>query len=187
MAALLRPARRRAGLTLAEMTLVVAVLGVAAAIALPNANPVSAPAADAAAGEIASALRFAQREAVRTGIYHAVSVDPATRVLRVYRLTSSGDEDKSTQVMHPVDKREYSITLSNNPATNTTVVSAVFKYQNGGTTNYASFGPDGSPAYATSAQAKDIKPLQADGAITIRHGSVERVVKVAPVTGRVTF
>jgi Tfp pilus assembly protein FimT len=169
------------------MMIVVAVLAIAASIALPKADVISPAIADAAAGEIASALRFAQREAVRTGIYHAVNVNPATRVLHVYRLTTSGAEDTGNKVLHPVDKREYQITLSNNPATNTTVVSALFKYQNGGTTNYASFGPDGRPAYTTSAQAKDIKPLQEDGAITIRHGSVERVVKVAAVTGRVTF
>jgi prepilin-type N-terminal cleavage/methylation domain-containing protein len=178
---------RQHGLTLAEMVIVIAVLAIAASIAIPKADVISPAAADAAAGEIANALRYAQREAVRTGVYHAVNVNPATRVLRVYRLTTSGAEDMSKKVVHPVDKREYQITLSNNPATNTTVVSALFKYQNGGTTNYASFGPDGSPAYATSAQAKDIKPLQADGAITIRHGSVERVVKVAAVTGRVSF
>lgn len=181
------PHLRHQGLTLAEMMIVVAVLAIAASIAIPRADVISPAIADAAAGEIASALRFAQREAGRTGVYHAVNIDPATRELRVYRLTTSGVEDTSKKVVHPVDKREYKITLSNNPATNTTITSAVFKYQNGSTTNYASFGPDGSPAYATSAQAKDIKPLQADGAITIRHGSVERVVKVAPVTGRVTF
>jgi Tfp pilus assembly protein FimT len=188
MAALFRPVRRRTGITLAEMCIVVAVLGVAAAIALPNVNPVSVPAADATAGEIASALRFAQREAVRTGAWHRVEIDTAAQSVRVYRLAVSltVKEDTSNTVLHPVDKREYRITFANGSAASANIVSGVFKYGIG-TKNYVSFGPDGSPANLIALGLKYIDPLQENGTITIRHGNVERVVKVAPVTGRVSF
>jgi hypothetical protein len=78
-----------------------------------------------------------------------------------------------------------------------TIVSSVFKYEGGPTTNYASFGPDGAPAYvdpsilgqlaALLQGTPDIDPLKEEGKITIRYANIERLVRVAPVTGRVTF
>lgn len=176
------------------MVIVVAILAVVASITLPKADPQAVVNADAAAAEIASALRFAQREAIRTGTYQRVSIDPATQQLRVYRPTASG----STTATHPVDKGAYQISFAGNAMPLATIVSAVFKYQGGRTTNYASFGPDGAPAYVDDSLlsqfffgqllgTKDIDPLQEDGAITVRHGNAERVVRVAPVTGRVWF
>src|SRR5688500_15646486 len=89
MAGISGPGKRQAGATLAEMIAVVAVLATAAAIVIPKADPQVSIAADAVAGEIARAVRFAQREAVRTGTYQLISVDPATQVLRVYQSNSS--------------------------------------------------------------------------------------------------
>jgi Tfp pilus assembly protein FimT len=168
------------------MTIVVAILAIAAAIAIPQASTVSPAKVDATAGEIASAMRFAQREAQRTQVWHVVKFDTATQSLRVYRLTTAGivGEDTSKPVLHPVSKINYQVALSSAGAS---ITGAVFKYQNGATTNYASFGPDGSPADIHGWLLKDIDPLQGDGTVTVRHGNVQRVVKVAAVTGRVTF
>ncbi|KQQ88465.1 hypothetical protein ASF77_12415 [Massilia sp. Leaf139] len=175
------------------MLVVIAVVGIAAAIAIPPASPLPSVAAEAAAAEVARALRFAQREAVRTGTYQQVSVDPATQVLRVYQPNASN----GTTATHPVDKRPYEISFAGNAMPRATIVSAVFKYDGGPTTNYASFDPDGLPSYIDSSKISqfwswlvntvDTDPLKEDGKITIRYGNVERVVRVAPVTGRVTF
>lgn len=183
----------QAGFTLAEIVIVVAVLSVVAAIAIPKADPQAAFAADAVVGEVARAMRFAQREAIRTGTYQQVSVDPATQILRVYRPTGSG----GTTTTHPVDKRDYQISFAGNAMPRATIVSSVFKYEGGITRNYASFGPDGTPSYIDPGKLSqwwnglfgtvDIDPLTEEGRITVRYGNAERVVRVAPVTGRVTF
>ncbi|MGJ9419157.1 prepilin-type N-terminal cleavage/methylation domain-containing protein [Massilia sp. CMS3.1] len=173
---LLRPGVRQAGVSLAEMLTVVAVISVAAVIAIPQASSLSPAAADAAAAEVARAVRFAQREAIRTGKYQLVSVDPATQELRV---ASAG-----ITTLHPVDKRPYKISFAGNAMPRATIANSLFKYEDTTTTNYASFGPDGSPSYVGS---KGIEALEEEGKITIRHGNVERVVRVAPVTGRVSF
>jgi Tfp pilus assembly protein FimT len=136
--------------------------------------------------EVASAMRFAQREAIRTGTYVQVSVDPATQVLRVYRPNGSGGDTAT----HPVDKRDYQISFAGNAMPRATIVSSVFRYDGGPTKNYASFSPDGTPSYIGVSGPfgmVDIDPLKEEGKITIRYGKVERVVRVAPVTGRVTF
>lgn len=187
------PGKRAAGLTLAEMLVVVAVLAIAATFAIPQADTQAAYAADTAAGEVARALRFAQREAIRTGTYQHVSVDSASQMLRVYQIIDKTD----VPATHPVDKTPYQISFAGNAMLRATIVSAVFKYEGGPTLNVASFGPDGAPAYVDPGLlgqvwgfllgSKDIDPLKEDGQIRIRYGNVERVVRVAPVTGRVTL
>jgi hypothetical protein len=139
-------------------------------------------------------VSFAQREAIRTGTYQLVSVNPATQALRVYRVTDNGD----VLATHPVDKRDYEISFANNAMPRATIVSSVFKYEDGASTNFTAFGPDGNPVDPTPAKlvgqlvgtllgAKDASPLKEEGKITIRYGNAERVVRVTPVTGRVTF
>lgn len=187
------PGKRQTGTTLAEMVVVVAILAVAAAIAIPKADPQAAFSADAVAAEIASAVRFAQREAVRTGTYLTASVNPSTQELRVYRPTSS---EGATSV-HPVDKRDYKISFAGNAMPRATIMSSVFTYEDKAVTNLVTFGPDGAPVDLTSIpvvqafpgdvlDAKKASPLKQEGTITIRHGNVERVVRVARVTGRVS-
>lgn len=183
----------QAGFTLAEIVIVVAIVSITAAIVIPKADPQAAFAADALAGEVARALRFAQREAIRTGKYQQVSVNPATQMLRVYEPNTAD----GTTATHPVDKRDYQISFVGNAMPRATIVSAVFNYEGGPTTNYASFGPDGTPSYIDPSKlsqlwsalfgTKDIDPLKDEGKVTIRYGNVERVVRLAPVTGRVVF
>lgn len=186
-----RRSPRQLGVTLVEMVLVVAVLAIAAALAMPQADAIGPAAVNAAAGQVARAMRFARREAIRTGAYHVVMLDTNAQTLRVYRLTTSGaiTEDTGKPVMHPVDMRAYNVTFSNDPISNTTLVSAVFKYQSGQTTSYATFGPDGAPVdvrgwWGWGLYVTD--PLKDNGVVTLRRGGFQQTVTVAPITGRVT-
>jgi len=177
------------------MLVVIAILGIVAVIAIPQASSLSsATTADAAAAEIARALRFAQREAVRTNNYCVVSIDTATQVLRVDQPTPAGVTAAAT---HPIDKRDYQIRFGGNTKLRATLVSSVFKYEGGFTSSYALFGPDGMPVYVDKSAVgqlfglllgtKEIKPLKEEGKITVRYGNVERVVRIAPVTARVSL
>lgn len=184
-----RRSARRHGVTLVEMVVVVALLAVAASIVMPKADAVSPAIVDAASGQVADAMRFARREAIRTGAYHVVKLDMSAQTLRVYRLTTSGAvaEDTSKPVLNPVSHRTYSMVFSSNPSSDATIVSAVFSYQSGVAASYASFGPDGSPADISGSLARTIYPLQADGKVTLRRGGAQRTVTVAAGSGRVTF
>jgi Tfp pilus assembly protein FimT len=174
------------------MVIVIAIISVAAVIAIPQASSLSPAAAEAAAAEVARAVRFTQREAIRTGTYQTVSINPATQVLRVYHPTTG------TTTLHPVDKRDYRISFAGNAMPRARIVSAIFTYEDKAVTSHVTFGPDGAPVDPASGPVvvvllgqllggAEASPLKEEGKITIRHGNVERVVRVAPRTGRVTF
>jgi prepilin-type N-terminal cleavage/methylation domain-containing protein len=181
-----RPARRHAGVTLIELLAVIAIIALVAAIAIPQATSVSPAVVDAAAAEVAHAIRFAQREAVRTGQNHVAEIDPAKQTVRVYRLSGpkTVDEDKSNPVMHPVDKIAYSISLAGNTATRAVVANSVFTY-GPDTTSNVTFGVDGSPVYLKGTATP--AALSADGVVRLQLGATLRTVTVDRTTGRVTL
>ncbi len=193
MSALRPRSAPQAGATLVEIVVTVAVLGVAAMIAVPRSNPVDAVATEAVAAEIATALRFGQQEAIRTGRYHVVQIDPATNTLSVFRLTGSGqvNRDNTFTVLHPIDRREFLVAFTNTGVSGTTIVASVFQYSGGATTNAVSFGPDGVPATINgtwlNGAPSSRNALLGNGVVTIRQGMAERQVRLDPVTGRVTY
>lgn len=184
---MLRRDRWHAGITLAEMLVVVAVLGLTARIAMPTSDLLATVASDTGAAEVLQAIRFAQREAIRTGAWHTVKIDATAQTLRVYRLTTSGAEDTGNPVNHPVDKRKYDVAFGPAGPTGATITLVDFDYASGGNTNLntLSFGPDGTPALLTGSKDSDIKAMQA-GLVTIQSRTGVRNLVVDNVTGRVS-
>jgi type II secretory pathway pseudopilin PulG len=191
MAAVLRrPAIRCAGVSLAEMLVVAAIVGMVGVIAVPRADPANDAIVAATAAEVAHAIRFAQREAMRTGKYYSARIDPSKQTIRVYHLTGFGevDEDRNDPVMHPVDKRAYTLTVGGTAATRATIVRSEFRYKNknGTLTNDVTFDASGAPVHVDgSADDLDIEVLF-DGQVKLQRGQTERVVRVDVATGRVT-
>ena len=177
----LLPLRQR-GVTLAEMLVTVAVIALAASIAVPNAGSSAVFAADAGASEVVSAIRFAQREAVRTGAWHAVRFDVAEQSLLVYRLTSAGVQDNAKTVFHPIDKAGYAIRFGAMGK----LAAAEFKFKTRPVTNTLSFRPDGVPANINPSDLS-VNLLELDGKVVLAQGGVQRSVAVARVTGRAAF
>lgn len=183
-----RRALRQRGVTLAEMLVVAAVLAVAAAVAMPNANPLAVVGNDLAAADIIRAMRFAQREAVRTSGWYTVQVDATAQALRVYRMTTTGAiaEDTGFTVLNPLDKRKYDLAFGGGSGPAAVITLVDFDYDNGNKNlNTLTFGPDGVPAFLRSAKAGDSAALQA-ALVTITYGAQQRTITVDAVTGRVS-
>ncbi|WP_288380609.1 Tfp pilus assembly protein FimT/FimU [uncultured Massilia sp.] len=176
---------RCAGVTLLETLAVIGIVAALATIAVPSADPANGLAADAVAQEVAQALRFAQREAMRTGAWHAVKLDAASQSVRLYRLRmpNASVEDTTVKVLHPLDRRDYVLSLAGNAGHGVMLAEARFEFDKIGATNVVTFDPAGSPVGVVS--TTDVKTLKA-GTVRIRRGDQERVLTLAPVTGRVS-
>lgn len=105
-------ALRSHGVTLVELLVVVAILGIVALAAIPflsNANPQRL---DAAAQTFAAAIRFARSEAIRTGMPYGYSVTVAQQRIRVYRADlGTSPPTPVYDVYHPLRKQRYDIEL----------------------------------------------------------------------------
>ena len=108
---------RQVGYTLVEVLVVVVILGVVAAALLATHGSVDAEQTlEAAAAEVAAALRFARSEAIRSGEPHGVEASTSTQLVRVYRLdTSASPPVPVYSVRHPVDKKLYHLDFSSDP------------------------------------------------------------------------
>ena len=74
------------GFSLMELAVVVAILGIVAAVAMPNLAATDVQIVELAAAGVADAIRFARSEAIRSGTPHGVNTDAAGNRIRVYSL-----------------------------------------------------------------------------------------------------
>jgi prepilin-type N-terminal cleavage/methylation domain-containing protein len=183
-----RRALRQLGVTLAEMLVVTALLALVASLAMPTASPLITLSNGMATSEVIRAIRFAQREAVRTGAWHTVQIDTNAQTLRVYRLTTSGTvtEDTSITVQNPIDKKKYDLAFgaSSGPV-QATVTLVDFDYGPVTNQNTLSFAPDGTPGLLSGRGPADVQPLTA-AQVTIQLGGQKRSLAVDVLTGRVS-
>ena len=175
----------RRAFTLVELLIVVAILAIVALVyAAQPAGDTTHQKLDVAASEVASALRFARSEALRTGQPHGARIEPGSDRVRVFRLDVSGGppvEDYS--VRHPVDKKLYDLSFQTHSFAGSVGVSlSQFLFGGVGTPKQAvAFQPDGSPVSPENLTLMD------SGDVDLSLSGQTRQVDVAPITGRVTL
>jgi hypothetical protein len=169
-------------------------LGVIARVVIPNLSVSDEAKLDVAAEEVASALRFARSEAMRTGLVHGVEFEyrppfttaPVDDLVKVY----SRDASYNTvyDVRNPHDKKPYTF------ITSTLAHAGGVQITSGGF--YACVPILGCAPFAWIDFGKIGEP-SVSGVVLVAHathnavilsiGSRTRTVRVAPVTGRVTI
>ena len=174
---------RSHGVTLVELLVVIAILGVAAAVAIPGL-PSSAPQTlDLAAEEVASAMRYARSEALRTGQPRGFREDASNQRIRVFSLdTGTSPWTINYDVYHPVSKKTYDISLSNHPFATVDMITPNRVYR--GTCNESAnvyFDTTGTPWCADPETV-----LLEQYELTLTLGSHTRSVTLHGITGRVT-
>ena len=183
------PASRCAGYTLTELVIVVVILGIVAAIAIPTISPARDRKLDLAAEEVASAIRFAQSEAMRTGEGHGLTISQATQKVTVknYDISVAPIITLGTLV-HPVNKQTYDFNVNTSSATNGVTISNssdVFDYGSEGRRRSLIFDANGTPIWIVGSDPT--RHLLVDGTVELSYGGQQRFVHVAQITGRVTI
>ena len=174
---------RSRGFTLLELVMVVLLLSIVAGVALlDRGTAVAERRLDVAASEVASALRFARAESLRTGEFHGSAITLANHQLRLFRLDLSGTPPVQLFVVdHPLDRRPYDITLPQAPfSRGVEVASASFAFAASPSLSALAFEASGAP----------ISPVTMrrllSGQVVLQYAGRTRTVSVAAITGRVT-
>mgnify|MGYP001819521727 CR=1 FL=1 len=181
---MLNGALRSHGVTLPELLIVLAIMGVAAAAAIPVLSSGNPQALDLAAREVASAMRFARSEAMRTGEPRGFRANENNGRIRVFRPdTGTSPWTVNYDVYHPVSKGLYSNRLTTHPLATIDSLSHNTTYR--GTCNTPRnvyFDNRGAPWCADPETV-----LLEKYAVTLSRGGSTRVVTLHGITGRVTI
>lgn len=178
----------RSGYTLLELLAVVAILSIAAVVALPTAQPLAEFQADAAAGEVVEALRFARDDTRRTGKQRLFSCSPATNSVTVGGIDTDMDASvvSPTAVLHPTRALPYTVQLNTAPAGNKmAIVSCLFTFADNTSAGTVAFDATGNPVRGIGKGPARTQLLRA-GAVILGAGHVTRTVTL-DVTGRITI
>ena len=152
--------RHRGGFTLAELMVVVVIIGITAGMVIPYASSAADSAAMAGARMIVCDLQYAQNMAITTQTPVTVTFNPGGES---YTLSNA-----SGSLIHPINKTAYVVDFASQRGfEGLDIVSASF---NGAAS--VAFDELGSPDNA--------------GAVTIQAGAQAYVISVAAATGKVT-
>lgn len=104
--------RQEKGYTLVELLIVISILTLVAAIAMPDYSSTSDEQLRMVTAEFATAIRFARSESLRTGEPHGFQFLTSQYRIRVFRADTSGSPWTSLwDVYHPLDKTLYDYTF----------------------------------------------------------------------------
>ncbi|MGH8496716.1 MAG: pilus assembly FimT family protein [Gammaproteobacteria bacterium] len=175
----------RAGFTLTEMLIAVAILSALAAVAVPMLSAPDPERVELAAAELIQALRFARSESERTRVPHGLRVDAATETVQLFRLdTSVAPPARDFTVYHPVHRGLFALNYGANPDTaGVEIESAILSFAAAcSETRDIVFDDRGSPRCA------DPVHVAVTGAvISLGDGATTRQIDIAGVTGRVVL
>ena len=174
----------RNGFSLFEMMVVLAVIGIIAAIAVPSANTTEHQQLELAAATVADSLRYAREESRRTGQSHGILVDLPNNQIRVFRLNEGPDPNlRVFDQYHPITKQRYFVQLAASPFANTTL-NAI------GGTMVGTCSESDSVAFDPSGVVRCIEPVAtrvSNASIELAVGELRSTVSVDDYTGRVTI
>lgn len=179
---------RQAGYSLLEFSVVVLILGILAAVVIPDFSTTKPASLDLAVGEVTQALRLARSESMRTGEMHGVTVNQSTQQVTVKKYDLTTDPISTDFIlMHPVDKKPFQFRPGDKSLTAQVVISNgqdAFLYADNARRKSILFDQNGTPVWFVG--STDSVYQLVDGSITLSYGDTTRSITVAPLSGRVS-
>lgn len=176
------------GFTLAEMLIVVFMVGLLAVAAVPSLNTLAAPQADLLAGEVASVLRLAMSEARRTGQYVLVDGRSAPGSLRLYISNAYADippASGTAAVLDPLTRQAVNLTPSSNALFGNSTLEA--RFMASGAWGQLLIYPGATQLRAFDGAGSDRGALEAGSGIRLTGAAGVKLVAIQEVTGLVSL
>jgi type II secretion system protein H len=167
---------RRAGFTLVEILMVVVILGIVAAVIVPQLGARDDLKVSAGARMLIADLSYAQSRAIATQRKQYVQFAGQ----QYFILSRTSDNAALQQIVHPVNAGNYVITFDDGPLRDVRVVEATF-----GTAAMIAFDEQGSPLQYDSA-TNSSSALTSPGIIRIQSGANFMTITIEPYTGEMT-
>jgi len=173
-------AQKGRGYSLVELLIAIAILTLIAAIATPAFTNNDEATLERAAIEVASAIRFAHSEAIRTGVPHGVYAKQSNQQIRIYRLP---DGTPIYDIYDPLTKQLYELSFST-AGSGVTIDSVYFKFKGiFSARDYLGFsGGTGLPKYNDSGTIRMLQTAY----VRLDHNGIQKTIDISPMTGRVT-
>ncbi|MBK7616687.1 MAG: GspH/FimT family pseudopilin [Burkholderiales bacterium] len=170
------------GYTLAETLVVVSLLAVMAAVALPSLGTLDLQRLDVAAAEVRNALRLARSEAMRLNTNVLVDMGSAAGHVKLYKGSCGAS---STAIIDPRSKRAFDVDVAGGPYSGGVTLTPQFMAA-GTAYNGLVFASSGVPTDVCQlpAAASQGAP-QAGSQVLLSYGGSQLAVAIAPATGRV--
>jgi prepilin-type N-terminal cleavage/methylation domain-containing protein len=177
-------AHEEQGVTLIELLIVVGLLSLIAAVAVPALFSDDEANLDRAADQLANAFRFAHAEALRTGQPYGVIADQPSQSVKIYRLDDTVDPPVvHYDVYDPLNKQLYDLRFGAS-GSDPSVSSIYFKFQ-GVLASQDSLDFAAATGVPRFNDSGTIRMLE-NGYIRLSHDGATRTVTVSPMTARVT-
>ncbi len=122
--------KHQTGLSLIELTIVTAILGITALAVIPNYSSTDPLQLESSATVVAEALRFARSESIRTGLPYGFEIQASQKRIRLFHADTSVDPPTPVyDVYQPLSKKLYDIQLDELAFAEADTVNANLNYQ----------------------------------------------------------
>lgn len=170
------------GTTLAEMLVVVSLLAILAAVALPSLGTLDDQKLTVAAAEVRNALRLARAEALRLNTNVLVDMGSATGHVKLYKTSCTS---ATTAIIDPRSKSAFDVDISGGPYSGGVTLTPRFLAA-GTAYDGLVFGSTGVPNDVCQISGSNSQgALQAGSQVLLVYGGQQLAVSVDPTTGRV--
>lgn len=183
--AIVAPRSRHAGVTLPELLIVVTLIAIIGALAIPSLNSLESLRVTTATSQLTAALRYAREESIRTGLIHSVEFTPASNLAQVLLIPGFGSMSVDRPVVrHPISRQLYSLDLDDDPTTTPSQLDTLtLIFDSVGQQSRIDFMPTGQPVWIDLFD----QPFRlVNGSIVLSAQAVQQTINLDPLTGRVT-